>query len=365
MIKLKDVVAYLHRIAPLSYQEPYDNSGLLIGDKEMTVTGVLLTIDVTEKVIEEAVSMGLNLIISHHPVIFKGLKKLTGDTYVERTVLSAIHHQVALLAAHTNLDAILGGVNSKIAEKLGLENIRILEPRKQALRKLVTFVPLSHAEEVRKVLFTAGAGSIGAYDQCSFNLAGDGTFRGSEKTHPFAGRPGQYHIEKEVRIETIFPVVFQSRIIRALLSAHPYEEPAYDIYPLENDYPLVGMGVIGELKPPETEQAFLKKLKKTFHSPCIRHTSLLNKQVGKIALCGGTGSFLLKSAMQAGADFFVSADFKYHEFFDADRKIVIADIGHYESEQFTTEIIYDLLLKKFPNFAFHFSQVDTNPINYY
>ncbi len=365
MIKLKDIVTYLHGIAPLSYQESYDNSGLLTGDDEMEINGALLTIDVTEEVVEEAIRLGLNLIIAHHPVIFKGLKKLTGGNAVERTVIKAIRNKIAVFAGHTNFDSIAGGVSSRMAEKLELENIRILSPGKGALRKLVVFVPVAYTEKVRTAVFEAGAGTAGNYDECSFNVTGEGTFRGSENTHPFAGKPGVFHTEKEVRTETIFPAHLQSRIIRAITEAHPYEEPAYDIYSLENEFPGAGLGVTASLPAPIGEKAFLDKLKKAFNTSCIRHTPLLNKEVHKVALCGGTGSFLLGAAIRAGADFFVSADFKYHEFFNADGNIVIADIGHFESEQFTTEIFYDLLLKKFPNFALHFSKVKTNPINYY
>ncbi|HHJ09661.1 MAG TPA: Nif3-like dinuclear metal center hexameric protein [Bacteroidetes bacterium] len=365
MTKLKDIVTYLNGIAPLSYQESYDNSGLLTGDVEMDVNGALLTIDVTEEVVEEAVLLGLNLIIAHHPIIFKGLKKLTGDNPVERTVITAILNNIAIFAGHTNFDSIAGGVSTRMAEKLGLENINILSPKKGALKKLVTFIPVEYVEEVRRAIFEAGAGTIGNYNECSFNVVGEGTFRGSENTHPFVGEPGVPHSEKEVRTETIFPAHLQSQILRALTEAHPYEEQAYDIYPLENEFPLAGLGVIGNLPAPLNEKEFLDKLKKVFNTSCIRHTPLLNKPVNKVALCGGTGSFLLETAIRSGADFYVSADFKYHEFFNANRNIVIADIGHFESEQFTTELFYDLLLKKFPNFALHFSKVKTNPINYY
>ncbi|MCD6202425.1 MAG: Nif3-like dinuclear metal center hexameric protein [Bacteroidales bacterium] len=366
MTKLKDIVTYLHGIAPLSYQESYDNSGLQTGDADMDVNGALLTIDVTEEVVEEAVRLGINLIIAHHPVIFKGLKKLTGDNAVERTVIKAIRNKIAVFAGHTNFDSIAEGVSKRMAEKLDLENISILTPGgKETLRKLVVFVPVEYAEKVRKAVFKAGAGTVGNYDECSFNVTGEGTFRGSVNTHPFAGKPGVLHTEKEVRTETIFPAHLQSRILRAITEAHPYEEPAYDIYSLENEYHGAGLGITGVLPAPLSEKEFLDKLKTVFNASCIRHTPLLNKPVHKVALCGGTGSFLLGAAIRTGAEFYVSADFKYHEFFNADRNIVIADIGHFESEQFTTEIFYDLLLKKFPNFVLHFSKVKTNPINYY
>jgi dinuclear metal center YbgI/SA1388 family protein len=365
MTKLKEVVSYLNGKAPLAWQESYDNSGLITGDPETEITTVLLAVDVTEAVVEEAVSVGAGLIVAHHPVIFKGLKKLTGESYVERTVLAAVRQEIAIYAGHTNFDSVEGGINTRIAEKLGLKNIRILAPKKGALRKLVTFVPSAHADRVREALWAAGAGNIGNYDETSFNLSGEGTFRGNEKTHPFVGEPGKRHHEQEIRIETILPAVAEPRVIAALLDAHPYEEPAYDIFPLENEYPKAGFGAIGDLDPATGEKAFLTQLKATFDAQCIRYTPLRGLPVKKVAVCGGTCSFLLKDALRQNADVFVSADFKYHEFFDAEGKIVIADIGHYESEQVAKELFYDLLSKKFPNFALHFSKTVTNPINYF
>ncbi len=365
MTKLKEVVAYLNGKAPLAWQESYDNAGLLTGDPEKEISAVLLTVDVTEEVVKEAVSLGAELIVAHHPIIFKGLKKLTGDNYVERTVLAAVRHNIALYAGHTNFDAVEGGINTRIAEKLSLTNIRILSPKKGVLRKLVTFVPQDHVAAVREALWNAGAGTIGHYDQTSFNGAGEGTFRGHEGTHPYAGTPGKLHFEKEIRLEVILPSVAEGEVVKALLQSHPYEEPAWDIYPLENAYPKAGLGAIGDLEPPAEERAFLQQLKATFDARCVRHTPLRGTPVKKVAVCGGTCSFLLKEAIHQEADVFVSADFKYHEFFDAEGKIVVADIGHYESEQVVKELFYDLLSKKFPNFALHFSKNVTNPINYF
>ena len=365
MTKLKEVVSYLNGEAPLALQESYDNAGLLTGDSNAEITTVLLTVDVTEAVVQEAVALGAELIVAHHPIIFKGLKKLTGDNYVERTVLAALRNNIALYAGHTNFDAVKGGVNTYIAQKLSLTGIRMLAPAKSMLRKLVTFVPEDHAAAVRQAMWDAGAGVIGNYDETSFNLTGEGTFRGNEETHPFVGEPGKLHFEREVRIETILPSFREQEVVKALLHTHPYEEPAWDIYPLENDYPRAGMGAIGTLEDPVEEMTFLQQVKETFRAGCIRHTPLVGKPVKKVAVCGGTGSFLLKEAMQQGADVFLSADFKYHEFFDADGKIIIVDIGHYESEQVAKELFYDLLSKKFPNFALHFSQTVTNPINYF
>jgi dinuclear metal center YbgI/SA1388 family protein len=365
MTTLKEVVTFLNGKAPLAWQESYDNAGLLTGDPEKEVSSVLLTVDITEEVVAEAVSLGAELIVAHHPIIFKGLKKLTGGNYVERTVLAAVRHDIALYAGHTNFDAVEGGINTYLAEKLSLKNIRILSPKKGLLRKLVTFVPQEHAAAVREALWSAGAGTIGNYDQTSFSVAGEGTFRGNEETRPFAGIPGKLHHEKEIRLEVILPSVAEEEAVRALLEAHPYEEPAWDIFPLENAYPKVGAGAVGELETPAEERAFLQQLKATFDARCVRHTPLRGKPVRRVAVCGGTGSFLLKEAIRQDADMFVTADFKYHEFFDAEGKIVVADIGHYESEQVAKELFYDLLSKKFPNFALHFSKSVTNPINYF
>ncbi len=330
----------------------------------MEVRAVLLCVDVTEDVIDEALSLNANLIVAHHPLIFSGLKKITGYTSTERIVIKAIKNDVAVYAAHTNLDSVTGGVNSKICEKLGLKKCRILAPATGELRKLVTFVPNDQAEKVRMAIFEAGAGKIGEYDQCSYNLEGHGTFRGSENTNPFVGEQGKLHFEEETRIETIFPVIYQTKVINALLKVHPYEEVAYDVYPLENNYEKVGIGMVGELDTPEEEDIFLAALKDIFKIPVIRHSVLLGKPIQRVAVCGGSGSFLIQKAISANADIFLTGDMKYHQFFEADNEIIIADIGHYESEQFTKEIFYDLLTKKFPKFAVHLSKIVSNPINY-
>ena len=365
MTFIKDVSNFLETFAPLRLQESYDNAGLILGDPAAEVSGVLISLDVTEQVVEEAIAQNCNLIVAHHPIVFSGLKKITGKNYVERTLLKAIKNDIAIYAAHTNLDSVSGGVNGKICEKLGLENCKILQPIEGMLKKLVTFIPVDHADKVREAVFSAGAGHIGNYDSCSFNSHGQGTFRGNNTTHPFAGEKGKQHYENEIRFETIFPNYLQGKIINALLQAHPYEEVAYDIYPLDNLFDQIGMGMIGTLPKEKTEKAFLKQLKETFGPGAIRHTALLNKKVRKVAVCGGAGSFLLNRAISSGADFFVSGDFKYHQFFDAENKIVIADVGHFESEQFTKELFYELLTKNFSKFAVRLSGVNTNPVFYF
>ncbi len=365
MSTLKEITSFLESFAPLGLQESYDNSGLITGDINSEITTILLTLDVTEKVIEEAIQKNAQLIVSHHPIIFSGLKKLTGRNYVERTIIKAIKNDIAIYAAHTNLDSVEGGVNGKICNKIGLKNCKILQPSGGQLKKLVTFIPVKSADEVRAAVFNAGAGNIGNYDSCGFVAEGMGSFRGNENSNPFVGKKGEIHNEKEVRFETIFPGYLQGKVIEALLKFHPYEEVAYDIYPLDNKFDKTGMGMVGILPEPITETQFLTQLKHKFNTGLIKHTALTGKSVRKIAVCGGSGAFLLNAAIAAGADFFVSGDFKYHQFFDAENKIVIADIGHFESEQYTKELFYELLTEKFPTFAIHLSEVGTNPVFYF
>ncbi|MCX6239903.1 MAG: Nif3-like dinuclear metal center hexameric protein [Bacteroidia bacterium] len=361
---ISEIISYLESVAPPAFQESYDNAGLIIGDPETTITSALITLDVTESVIDEAIETGCELIIAHHPILFKGLKRLSGNSFVERCVIKAIKNDIAIYAAHTNLDSVMGGVNSKICEKIGLTNTRILNAAKEQLLKLVTFIPEDHLDEVREAVFAAGAGEIGKYDKCSFSTDGSGTFRGGEEANPYVGDKGEFHFEKEVRFETILCRHSKNKVINALLKTHPYEEVAYDLYPLENTLPEVGAGMIGELPGAENEIEFLSRLLEIFGCKTIRHTYLLGKPVKKVAVCGGSGGFLLSSAIAAGADIFVTADMKYHDFFDAEEKIIIADIGHYESEQFTKELFYEILIKKFPNFALRLSEVKTNPVLY-
>mgnify|MGYP000843545799 CR=1 FL=1 len=361
---VKDIVNAIEEVAPPAYQESYDNSGLLIGNYNQEVTGVLLTVDVIPDIIEEAVEKNCNLIISHHPIIFFGLKRITGSNYIEKSIIKAIENKISIYCGHTSLDVAYNGVNYHLAKKIDLKNIQVLHPIQDSLFKIVTFVPQSHSEKVRQALFEAGAGKIGNYDSCSYCISGTGTFRGNDNANPFVGEIGKIHLEEEIRIETIFPKHLKNRIIKSLLESHPYEEPAYDIFQLSNTHKNMGLGVVGTLETEQEELTFLNKIKNTFNCSCIRHTKLLGKKIKKVAICGGSGSELLKDAIIAGGDIFITADFKYHQFFDAEDKLIIADIGHYESEQFTKEIFYDILTKNFSNFAVHFSKINTNPINY-
>ncbi len=364
-MKLKEIISVFEEAAPFSLQESYDNSGIQFGNPEDEVSKGLICLDITEKVVDEAIENRCDLIISHHPLLFKGIKQLTGQHYTQKALIKAIKHDICLLSVHTNLDSVMHGVNHKLAQKMGLNNIRVLQPRKGLLKKLVVFCPVVHAEKVRNALFKAGAGVIGDYDCCSYNLDGQGTFRAGDNTQPFVGEKGQVHFEEEFRIETILPSYLEKNVIKAMIEAHPYEEVAYDLYPLDNAFEKTGMGMVGDLPEPENENFFLQKLKTALNAHGIRHSPLTGNQVKKVALCGGSGSFLRDSAMAAGADIFVTADLKYHDFFDATDRMLLADVGHYESEQFTSEILYEIVSKKITTFALQISGINTNPVRYF
>lgn len=364
-MKIKDVITSLEALAPLSLQEGYDNAGLITGDENAECTGMLISLDATTAVVDEARKKGCNLIVSHHPIVFSGLKKMTGKNYVQKAVINAIKNDIALYAIHTNLDNVLNGVNGKIAELLQLKNISVLAAKENQLKKLYTFAPVAAADKVRQAIFDAGGGHIGNYEECSFSVEGFGTFKGGIDTDPYVGKPGELHLENEIKIEVIFPAWLESRLIKNLLAAHPYEEVAYDIVSLDNRFSSIGSGVIGDLKETTDETSFLKSVKEKFKLNVIRHTGLLSKPVSKVAVCGGAGSFLISSALAAGADCFITSDIKYHEFFDANDKMIIADIGHYESEQFTINLLQEFLEQKFPTFAVLKTEVNTNPVRYF
>ena len=363
-MKLKEIIQYLESEIPLSFQEDYDNSGLQVGDTEKEINSALLTLDVTEAVLDEAIENKIDLIISHHPVIFKGLKSLSGKTYTERIILSAVRNDVAIYSAHTNLDVMSYGVSRKMAEKLNLQNLSVLVPLKEKLLKLVTYVPETHLDTVRNAIFSAGAGTIGNYDNCGFVSHGTGSFRGGEGTRPFVGEKGKLHFQTEMRFETVLLSHLKNKVIKALIDNHPYEEVAYDIYLMENSNIDFGMGCTGELAEPLPEKDFLKQVSDIFCSGGLRYSKPVGRKLKKIALCGGSGASLLYAAILSGADAFITADIKYHNYFDADNRILLIDAGHFETEKFSTEILYDLIIKKFPKFAVRFSKTNTNPINY-
>ncbi|UFH53627.1 Nif3-like dinuclear metal center hexameric protein [Spirosoma sp. KNUC1025] len=365
MFQIRHLTAYLETLAPLSYQESYDNAGLIVGDPTTDIKGVLITLDATEAVVDEAIAKGCNVVVAHHPIVFKGLKKLNGKTYVERTVIKAIKHDVAIYAAHTNLDNVAGGVNFKIAEKLNLQNVRVLAPKTQVLSKLITFVPVAGTQRVLDALYAAGAGQIGDYKNCSFRVTGTGTYQPGENANPAIGEVGEYHEEAENRIEVILPTHQQAQLLAALKEVHPYEEVAYYLTTLDNTNQEVGSGAVGDLAEPMDGSSWLTYLKERMDLQLIRYTALPEHPVKRIAVCGGVGSFLLPDAIRAGADVFVTADYKYHEFFDADDRITICDIGHFESEVFTKELIYGHLAKKFTTFAVILSETNTNPVRYF
>ena len=364
-MKIKDIIAAIEIFAAPQLQEDYDNAGLIIGNSATDCTGVLCALDATVEIIAEAIEKKCNLIIVHHPIIFKGLKKINGKTYVQQVLIEAIKKDIAIYAAHTNLDNVVLGVNGKIAEKLGLQDVKILAPKQKILRRLITFAPNNKAEDIRKALFSAGAGHIGKYQECSFNSMGTGTFKADEGAEPFVGEVGKQHQEDEIKVEIVYPFYLETQVVKALINNHPYEEVAYDIFTMENIHYGIGAGIIGELIEPVDEPTFLKSLKLVFNTGVIRHTALLNNPVKKVAVCGGAGAFLIKNALQQGADFYITADVKYHEFFDAEGKMVVADVGHYESEQFTVDLLVEILLKKFPTFAVLKTALVTNPVSYF
>lgn len=364
-LKVGDIARALESVAPSALQESYDNSGLLIGRPEQSVKGVLLSLDVTEEVLQEALSKGCNMVVAHHPIIFSGLKKLTGQNYVQRCVQMAIKNDIAVYAIHTNLDNVLrSGVNQALANLLELQQVKVLDQSKGQLVKLVTYVPIASAEAARQAMFQAGAGHVGEYDACSFNLAGTGTFRPSEHANPKVGKRLEMHREAEERIELIMPAWRESAVLKALREVHPYEEVAYNVHALKNDCADYGAGAIGQLRRKMKGSEFLELLKEKLQLKVIRHTPIM-EEVQKVALCGGSGSFLLPKAIATGADVFITGDFKYHQFFDHENRIMIADIGHYESEKHVPQLLHDILSEKFPTFALLLSEVNTNPVDYF
>ncbi len=363
-MQIKDITSFLESWAPRALQESYDNSGLIVGDGNDETKGALITLDVTEEVLDEAIASNCNMIIAHHPLIFSGIKKIGTSHWIDKCIRKAVKNDLNIYAIHTNLDNVSSGVNQKIAEKIGLADTRILQPKKDTLLKLTVFVPTENKSKLLSGLFEAGAGEVGNYDHCSFQLTGEGTFRPNEAANPTIGKSGEDETVQETRIEVILPFYAKFRVLSAMRSSHPYEEVAYYLSSLENINQEVGSGMIGDLNQSQSTNEFLTYLKKVMNLEVIKHTKLVQDKVSKIAVCGGSGRFLLETAIAAGADVFISADFKYHDYFEANEEIIIADIGHYESEVFTKELIYENLTKNFAKFAFRLSEVDTNPIKY-
>ena len=363
-MKIQDVIQYLETLAPLDYAESFDNVGLLVGNAQEPFRGALITLDTLEEVVEEAIQRDCNLIVSFHPIIFSGLKSLTGKTYVERAVIKAIEHHIAIYSLHTALDNSFWGVNARICDQLGLSERKILLPQPHTIEQLITYVPSEHAQTLREKLFEAGGGNIGNYSHCSFNLQGVGTYQGNQHSHPTIGERGVFHQQEETRISIIFPKHLRTKILQALFAHHPYEEVAYEILSLENEHQHIGLGMIGQLPAPMEEKDFLLYVKERMQTCCIRHSPFLGKKIQKVAVLGGSGASAIGACLKAGCDAYITADVKYHEFFKAEGRILLADIGHYESEQFTKMLLWEQLTKKFPIFAFYLANTNTNPINY-
>ena len=364
-MKIKEITNYLESLAPLSSQESYDNAGLLVGNHNYEVSSVLISLDCTEEIVQEAIDKNCQLIISHHPIVFSGLKKLNGKNHVERTVIKAIKNDIALYAIHTNLDNYKYGVNFEISKRLGLQKTKILAPKTNSLLKLVTYVPMEAKESVLLSLFNAGAGHIGNYSECSYSTEGEGTFLPNEKANPASGEKGKLSRDTEFKVEVLVNAHTKNQVFGALLDSHPYEEVAHEWIPVENVNQDEGSGMVGELAIEMSEKDFMTFLKDTFQCGVIRHTELRNKPIKRVAFCGGAGGFLLNQAKGEKADIFITGDYKYHEFFDAENQIIIADIGHFESEQYTTNLLGEILTKKFPNFAVNLTGIITNPIKYF
>ena len=364
-MKIHELTQVLEQFSPLALQEEYDNSGLIIGDPEAMVKNVLITLDITEKVLDEAMEKNCNLVISHHPLIFRGIKRFVGEDTAQRLTVKSIRNDIAIYALHTNLDNAVRGLNAYVCDILGLKKCRILTRAKGLLSKLVTFCPLDHSDRLRQALFDAGAGHIGNYDCCSYSLSGQGTFRASDEANPFVGEKNQVHREAEDRIEVIFPRYLENPILTALLETHPYEEVAYDIYPLSNTAAFAGSGMTGELEQAIDGKQFIDQVKQKMGLPILRHSELSVHSVRKVTICTGSGAFLIPEAKKSGTDIFLTADLKYHDFFEATPQFLLADIGHYESERYAKDLIYGILIKKFPTFAFLISEINTNPVHYY
>lgn len=365
MIKIADIIHELESLAHPSLQESYDNTGLILGNPQWNCSGVLCCLDALENVVDEAIALNYNLIVAHHPIIFKGLTRINGKNYIERVLIKAIKHDIAIYAIHTNLDNVLHGVNNQLAKLFELQNTQILSSKSQQLQKLYTYAPKNQLETIKRALFDAGAGEIGNYSECSFSVLGLGTFKPGNTANPTLGEIGKQHVEEEYKIEVIFPKYLMNKVLTALKKAHIYETVAYEVITLANENQELGSGLIGDLSQPIEIQSFLQQVKTTFQLRSLKHTNCQKKQIKKVAVCGGAGSFLIHQAKHAGADAFITSDIKYHEFFDAENNMLLIDIGHYESEQFTMDLLVDVLRAKFPNFAVLKTKVNTNPVHYF
>lgn len=363
-MKIKEIISHLEAMAPLAYAEDFDNVGLLAGNAEAEATGVLVCHDALETVIDEAIAKKCNMVVCFHPILFSGLKKITGKTYVERSVIKAIMNDIAIYAVHTALDNHKEGVNKIICNALGLNNTKVLVPKDNFITKLVTYTIPENAVKLRNALFDAGAGQIGNYENCSFSSQGVGTYQGNAGSDPVIGNVGEFVEAKEVKIEVTFEKHLEGKILKALFENHIYEEVAYELYGLKNSHQNIGLGMTGEFEVPMDEMQFLGLVKDKMQAGSIRHTAFTGKKIKKVAVLGGSGAFAIKNAIASGADAYLTADLKYHNFYEAEGKLLLADIGHYESERYTKNYIVDYLTKKIPNFAIILSEENTNPVKY-
>ncbi len=365
MLRIQEIIACFEAVAPSRLQESYDNSGLIVGDVNAEVHRALLCLDSTEAVVDEAIAKGCDIIIAHHPIVFGGLKRFTGGDYVQRAVMKAIKNDIAIYACHTNLDNVLrGGVNERIAKQLGFAVSGVLRPAAGLLMKLAVYVPNEQADYVRDALFAAGAGGIGNYDECAFSTQGLGSFRPNALANPTLGVSGVRELVQEQRVEVLVPIWLKVQVGRAMVAAHPYEEVAHDWIALDNVSSEYGAGVLCKLRKPMSQLDFLQHIKREMGVDVVKFTRCDVREVNTVAICGGAGSFLIGDAMRAGADAFITSDVKYHEFFDAQGKMLLCDIGHYESEKYTIDLFSNILSAKFPKFATIFAETITNPIDY-
>ena len=362
---IQKVITEIEKHIAISQAEDFDNVGLLCGLPERNVSGILVCHDALENIVEEAIHRNCNLIVCFHPIIFSGLKSLTGKNYVERAVLKAIENKVAIYAIHTAFDNDFHGVNAGICNLLGLKNLKILQPKKDNLKQLNVYVPNDHSENVKEALFSAGAGNIGFYDECSFKIEGKGTFRPIEGSSPFSGEQNIRENADEAMISVIFESFKQNQIVAAMKAAHPYEEVAHQIYQLENDNQYSGLGMYGEFETEVDENYFLNLVKEKFNLNIIKHSDLNNKKIRRVGVLGGSGASGIKAALSKKCDAYLTGDLKYHDYFLAESKMLICDIGHYESEQLVSQQLFEILSQKFSTFAVLKSSEKTNPVNYF
>lgn len=364
MVKISDIMSAIESYAPLHLQESYDNCGLQVGNSNAEATGVLLCVDVTEAVVDEAIALGVNMIVSHHPLIFRGLKKLVGRSDIERIVIKAIKNDIAIYSAHTNMDNTRGGVSARMAQKLGLTNVKVLVPQQGKQVKVVVYVPTAYADAVADAMHASGAGCIGDYDHCSYRIEGEGRYRAKAGAHPFVGDIGEMHHEPETRVEVIADAARKDSVVQAMLHAHPYEEPAYDVLQLQNESPYEGLGVVGDIEPTSAVD-FFAKLKTVFDVDAVRYCGDATEPIKRVALCGGSGAEFIGAAVSSGADVYVTGDVKYHDFTGNASRILIADIGHYESEQYTKDIFYEIIREKMPNFATYYAKSENKQVKFF